>query len=106
MSSRLDQMLKFLEEDPNDSFSRYAVALEYNSRKEYDRAVEQLVELRRRDPDYVATYYQLGQIYVTLSRWDDAEEAYKVGMDVSRKVGDLHTRSELEAALDELDTLR
>ena len=104
--SRLDQMLSFLEQDPDDSFSRYAVALEYMSRKEYDLARGYLEELRRRDPDYVATYYQLGQLCATVEDWDGAEEAYNAGIVVGRKVGDLHAVSELQAALDELDTLR
>jgi tetratricopeptide (TPR) repeat protein len=105
-TARLDQMLKFVEDDPNDSFSRYAVALEYAGMKDYDRAIDYLTELRRRDPDYVAAYYQLGQAYAAVSRWDEAEEAYNQGIVVGRKLRDLHTVSELQAALDELDTLR
>lgn len=99
-------MLKFLEADPNDSFSRYAVALELNSLKQHQEAIEQLTELRRRDPDYVAAYYQLGQLYTSLEQWDDAEEAYTAGLVIGRKIRDLHTVSELQAALDELETLR
>lgn len=104
--SRLEQMLSFLEQDPNDSFSRYAVALEYMSRREYDLAKHYLMELRQRDPDYVATYYQLGQVHSAMEQWDDAEEAYAAGIVVGRKMNDLHAVSELQAAIDELDTLR
>jgi len=104
--SRLEQMLAFLEQDPNDSFSRYAVALEYMSRKEYRLAHHYLNELRGLDPDYVATYYQLGQVHTALEEWDKAEEAYGAGIIVGRKLGDLHAVSELQAALDDLDTLR
>ena len=56
--TRLEQMLAFLEQDPNDSFARYAVALEYASARDYSSAVEQLGELRCRllpawaDPDH------------------------------------------------------
>ena len=103
---RLQQMLSFLEQDPNDSFSRYAVALEYNSRKDYRAAIEQLQELRRRDPSYLATYYQLGQIHTSLNEWDEAEEAYGAGIKLAREQRDLHTMSELQMALDELETLR
>lgn len=99
-------MLAFLDEDPNDSFSRYAVALEYMSRKEYSQAASYFVELRGRDPDYVATYYQLGQVYAMLEEWDKAEEAYTAGIAASRRAGDLHAVSELQQALDELETLR
>lgn len=104
--SRLEQMLSFLEQDPNDSFSRYAVALEYMSLKDYDRAKEYLSDLRGRDPEYVATYYQLGQVHTALEEWEMAEEAYNAGIVAGKKAGDLHAVSELQAAIDELDTLR
>ncbi len=104
--TRLEQMLSFLEQDPTDSFTRYAVALEYMSRKEYRVAEDYLNGLRERDPNYVATYYQLGQIYTSLEEWDNAEEAYTTGSTIARKEGDLHALSELQAALDDLDTLR
>jgi tetratricopeptide (TPR) repeat protein len=106
MTSRLDQMLAFLEQDPNDSFSRYAVALEYASRRKYPAAIEQLDELRRRDPDYVALYYQLGDLQTKMEEWDLAEQAYTEGITVARRIGDTHTLSELQMALDELETMR
>lgn len=99
-------MLGFLEQDPNDSFTRYAVALEYMGLKEYRVAQRYLTELRELDPDYVATYYQLGQVNTALEEWDKAEEAYTAGIAVGKKAGDLHAVSELQAALDELETLR
>jgi predicted Zn-dependent protease len=99
-------MLAFLEQEPNDSFTRYAVALEYMGLKEYHVAQRYLAEVRERDPDYVATYYQLGQVYTALEDWDRAEETYAAGIAAGRKMGDLHAVSELQAALDELETLR
>ena len=104
--SRLETMLGFLEQDPNDSFTRYAVAIEYMGLKEYHLSQRYLSELRERDPDYVPTYYQLGQVYTALEEWDRAEEAYTAGVAAARKAGDLHAVSELQAALDELETLR
>jgi tetratricopeptide (TPR) repeat protein len=104
--ARLDEMLRFLEQDPDDSFSRYAVALELRSARRFDDAIAQLEELRRRDPSYCATYYQLGEMLALGGALDRAEEAYRAGIEVARVAGDLHTRSELEAALDELETMR
>ena len=103
--ARLDDMLAFVEKDPDDSFARYAVALELRSLKRIDEAVEQLVELRRREPSYGATYYQLGELYAMSDRIDDAREAFRAGVDVARAAGDRHTQSELEVALDDLEML-
>ncbi|MCE7934852.1 MAG: hypothetical protein DYG96_09695 [Chlorobi bacterium CHB2] len=106
MNDRLSQMLQFLEQDPNDSFARYAVALEYASRKQSGEAIAMLVELRQRDPGYVALYYQLGGLYASAERMEEAEEAYRTGIAVAIRSNDRHTAAELEAALDELDALR
>lgn len=99
-------MLQFLEQDPDDSFTRYAVAMEYMGARDFAQARDYLLALRERDPGYVATYYQLGQVFTALEEWDSAEEAYSAGIGVSRTAGDLHAMSELQAALDELETLR
>lgn len=103
---RLAEMLKFLDEDPDDSFTRYAVALEYSSLGDSKKAASLLEELRRRDAEYLPAYYQLGRIYSEEGEIARAEEAFRAGMELARSVGDLHTRAELEAALDDLDTLR
>ncbi len=104
--SRLEQMLAFLDEDPDDSFTRYAVALEYKSAGEIARAVECLSELRRRDANYLPTYYMLGELLSGQESFDAAEEVYRAGMKLATETGDLHTRSELEEALDEMESLR
>jgi len=106
MNDRLSQMLQFLEQDPNDSFARYAVALEYASRKHHGEAIATLLELRQRDPQYVALYYQLGGLYAQAEQIANAEEAYRTGITVALLQNDRHTAAELEAALDELDALR
>ena len=106
MNDRLNQMLIFLEQDPNDSFTRYAVGLEYLSLKDYELAIRHFTTLLNQDSDYLATYYQLGGIYATLEQFDKAEEIYNSGIKVARKQADIHTLSELQFALDELESLR
>ena len=101
--SRLDQMLAFLESDPHDPFTRYAVALELKGAGRTEEALEHLEMLRRDAPDYLPTYYQLGGLLRSLNRNDDAQTAYEQGCAVARSAGDTHTLSELQAALDELD---
>jgi Tfp pilus assembly protein PilF len=93
---------QFLKENSNDSFSRYALALEYVKLGMNDEAVREFETVRARDPDYVATYYQLGQLYRNLLRTHDAEKTFRTGITVASKMGDEHTRSELEAALETL----
>ena len=51
---------------------------------------------------YGTTYYQLGKLYQQLGKSHEAEKTFRTGMTVAAKINDEHTRSELEAALDEL----
>lgn len=101
--TRLEQMLAFIEQDPKDSFSRYAVGLEYMSMKNYSLSVNHFEKLYELDPEYLPTYYQLGSVYAILEELVKAELIYKKGI-VLAKLGDLHTCSELELALDELES--
>ena len=43
--TRLEQMLAFIEQDTKDSFSRYAVGLEYMSMKNYSLSVNHFEKL-------------------------------------------------------------
>lgn len=101
--SRLEKLQEFLIADPNDSFTRYAIGLEYQSMKNFEEAAKVFEDLLGRDPDYLATYYQLGAVYNELARMDEARAIYNRGIAVARKAGDTHAASELEAALDEIE---
>ena len=100
--SRIEILKGFLKENANDSFSRYALALEYVKLGRNEDAVLEFEAVKTKDPDYVATYYQLGQLYRNMSRPHEAEKTFRTGITVASKAGDQHTQSELEAALEML----
>ena len=100
--NRIEILKGFLEENSSDSFSRYALALEYAKLGQNDDALREFETVKKSDPDYVATYFQLGQLYQKLGRTHDAEKTLRTGITVAAKLGDEHTRSELESALDAL----
>ena len=100
--SRINALKSFLEADPNDSFSRYALALEYVKAGQNDDAVEEFEKVARQDPNYVATYFQLGQLYQKLEKRHEAEKTFRTGITVAARIGDGHTQGELEGALEAL----
>ena len=100
--NRIEILKGFLDENPNDSFSRYALALEYVKLGQHEEAVQQFETVKKNDPDYVATYFQLGQLYQKLGRQHEAEKTLRTGITVAAKAGDEHTKSELEGALEAL----
>ena len=100
--NRIEILKGFLEHEPGDSFSRYALALEYVKQGQTDDAQRQFEYVRDHDPGYVATYFQLAQLYRTLGLRHEAEKTYRNGITVAAKAGDGHTQSELEGALESL----
>jgi tetratricopeptide (TPR) repeat protein len=102
--SRLTALQKFLEQDPNDSFTRYAIGLEYAKEKNFVEAIKTLEELRTRDANYIPTYYMLGGYYREIGEKDQARTIYQEGITRARSARDLHAASELDAALDELES--
>jgi len=100
--NRIETLKGFLSDNPNDSFSRYALALEYMKLGQNDEAVREFESVMKNDPGYVATYYQLGQLYQKLGQKHEAEKTLRTGITVAARAGDDHTRSELEAALEGL----
>lgn len=103
MNNRLEQLLEFHREDPQDAFTRYAIALEYNSRKDFPEAIAWFERLRADSPEYVPTYYMLAGVYRATDHPEKAREIYHVGLQSAKKAGDTHAFAELSAALEELD---
>ena len=101
-SNRVDSLKKILEKDPNDSFSKYALGLEYLSASMLDESrglFENIIEI---EPDYLAVYYQLGKVYELMGETEKAGNTLRLGITVADAQNDFHTRSELEQAIDEL----
>jgi tetratricopeptide (TPR) repeat protein len=103
MQSRKEMLEEFLAADPNDSFSRYALALELEKASDLDAAIAQLREVIVRDADYVAAYYHLGRLLAKSAQEQEALDAYRRGLDVATRIGDQKTRNEIQEAIEMLE---
>ena len=92
----LEQMIA---QDPDNTFARYGLAMEYANAGELTRAVSEFESLLARDENYPAAYYHSGHALEKLGRLDEARDIYRKGIEISTRKGDLHTRSEIEGAL-------
>ncbi len=102
MPTRREALEAFLAADPDDSFTRYALALEYASAGETARAITCLNDTIARDPHYVPAYHQLGRLYADAGREADAADAYTRGIAEARLQKDNHAASEMTQELESL----
>lgn len=97
-NTRLDTLLNYLNESPEDSFILFAIAKEYEKKEELTTALDYYQKLEHLHEEYVGTYYHLGKLWELLEEPQKAFETYKKGMQIAKKIGDKHSLSELAGA--------
>jgi len=100
--TRLDLLKNLVAQNPSDSFARYGLAMEWARTGNLEQAVDEYRGLLAINPNYAAAYYHGGQTLAQLGRVDEARALYRQGIEATTRTGDLHTRSEIEAALEML----
>ncbi len=98
--TRIEQLLTFLEEEPNEPFNLYALALEY-TKTDSEKATDYFEQLLSKHPNYVATYYHVGKLYEELEMEDKAETAYQKGIEVATQQNEALALRELKNAYQE-----
>ena len=101
--TRLDILKQMVAANSKDSFARYALAMEFANSGNLEQAVAEYRDLLQTNPNYAAAYYHGGQALTKLGRLEEARALYRQGIEATTRTGDLHTRSEIEAALATLE---
>ena len=99
---RIVALQGMLKADPTNCFVRYGLAQELVKLGEYQRAIGEFQRILDENADYQAAYYHAGKAFERLGRVDKAKAIYLRGIQASYRTGDVHARSELEAALEEI----
>jgi len=100
--SRLEMLTQFLEENPNDAFARYGLALEYSNQGKTETALQQFSRLLELHPDYTNGYFMAAQTLVKVERNDEARAMLEKGLASAKRTGNRHAQSEMQAMQDEL----
>jgi len=96
-------MLKeILTQNPQDSFARYGLAMEYANRGEVETALAEFSKLLELNPDYTAAYQMVAQTLMKAGRSQEARDKLEAGIACAARTGNAHARAEMEALLDEL----
>jgi len=104
IKSKIKQLARQIKENPGDSFSKFALALEFRKQGEFKKARILFEDILDSDPEYVGVYYHLGKLYEVLDRPKEALTLYKNGIKIAEKQKEARTKSELKEALKQLET--
>ena len=102
----LDNLISFYEEDPNDPFNSYALALEY-AKTDAVKAGQFYDMLLSEHREYLPTYYHAAAFFAFQDKFERADEIYQKGIELALLQKNTKTYQELLRAyrnfLDEID---
>lgn len=105
--SKIKKLAAYIKQNPDDSFSKFALALEFKKMDKFDKARILFENIRNNDPGYVGVYYHLGKIYELVDMNEQAAITYKEGIRIASPNNEEdRTVSELREALQELEGLK
>ena len=99
---RIEKLREFLLADPNDSFVKHALALEYVKIGDVAEARRLFEELLANDPAAVGSYYHLGKLLEGMGETALALGWYQKGLAAAKAAGEKRAYNELQAAYEEL----
>jgi predicted Zn-dependent protease len=99
---RVSALSDILAQDPNNTFARYGLAMEYANSGQVDRALEEFEKLLSSNPDYAAGYFMAAQTLVKAGRAEEAKKKLVDGIAAAGRKRDAHAESEMQAMLQEI----
>jgi len=100
--SKISQLAKNVQQDPSDTFSKFALALELLKEDQVEKAQLLFEAILKQDPDYLGVYYHLGKLYQRREMYSLAEDMFTKGIQIATKKNESRTKSELSEALIQL----
>src|SRR5438552_3678217 len=100
--TRREKLEAMLQEDPDDSFLKYAVAMQCATEGDEPAGIRHLEELLERDPHYVPAYFQAAQLLAKGSDIERSKQLLTHGIAVAHTAGDDHAEGEMRGFLEQL----
>ncbi|MGM0546739.1 MAG: tetratricopeptide repeat protein [Bacteroidota bacterium] len=101
---KIKQLARQIKNNPGDSFSKFALALEFRKQGEFKKARILFEDILSSDPEYVGVYYHLGKLYEALDHLSEAQKMYRKGIKVASNQNEQRTEKELKEALMQVET--
>ncbi|WP_338876190.1 tetratricopeptide repeat protein [Spirosoma sp. SC4-14] len=101
-NDRIQQLIRFVQEEPDEPFNVYALAMEFLNGRPTE-AKTYFDQLLAQFPDYLPTYYHAAALYTDLDERDRAAELYEKGIELARAQNNQKTLLELQRAQQAFD---
>jgi len=99
---RIAILSEILTANPEDSFARYGLAMEYSKAGQVEQALQEFKTLIAKNPGYTPAYFMAAQTLASASRVEEAKRMLVDGISCARRTGNAHAQSEMTAMLEEL----
>lgn len=93
--TRRQQIESMLQNEPDDPFLQYALAMELDKEGEHKQSLEWLARLAESVPPYVPAFFMAGQQLVRLDRITEAQDWLTRGIAQAQEQGNLHAAGEM-----------
>ena len=84
-----------LESEPEDVFLNYALAKAYVAEGDVESGLERFDRVISLDSNYVAAYFQKGQVLADRGDLEAARDIVGRGLEVAQRTGDAHAHREM-----------
>ena len=102
MTDRIDAIRKLLENDPDDVFLHYSLAMECVAAERSDEALAAFEACRELDPNYVPAYVEAGKCARAAGQIDAARGLFQEGLKLAQAAADGHVADYLTQQLESL----
>lgn len=103
--SRREKIEAMLQNEPNDQFLRYGLAIEYDNEARYEESLALFAGLTQDSPRHAQAFFRGAQLLVRLDRIDEARAMLREGIEVAREQGNSHAAGEMGELLAALGAL-
>ncbi|MBX2917581.1 MAG: tetratricopeptide repeat protein [Cyclobacteriaceae bacterium] len=101
-TKRIEMLKKFMQEDPQDPFPVYALALEYQA-TDPQKARLLFEQLLTNHPDYLPVYYMAGVFFVDQNEIAFGTRILERGLNLAKAQNNQATWREIKGVLDSLE---
>ena len=99
---RLAMLSEIVQQNPNDAFARYGLAMEHAGRGDLATALNEFAKLVELHPDYANGYFMAAQNLAKAGRNAEAKDYLHRGIAAAEHTRNMHALSEMQQMLEEL----